>query len=232
MSDDAAPPPPPPAPRESRLRQVVDFSGLLAFGLAFLIMRLRGLDGDEALVNATWFLVAGSAVGVAIGLIVERRLALLPLLVGGFALVFGLLTLLTGDGLWVKLKVTILNSCLAIALLGGLWLGKQPLRALLGTVIPINDRAWRTLTFRYGLFFLAVAVTNELIRSEALVGWAAQQLGRTDIDPADVWVSFRGVLWIASSVFGLSQIPLIMRNLTSTDQPVDPMAPTRPDTAP
>ena len=233
MSDDAAPPPAPaPAQKESRLRQAVDFSGLLAFGLAFLVMRLRGLDGDEALVHATWFLVAGSAVGVAIGLIVEKRLAILPLLVGGFALVFGLLTLLTGDGLWVKIKVTALNLSLAVALLGGLWLGKQPLRALLGTVIPINDRAWRTLTFRYGLFFLAVAITNEMVRSEALVGWAARGIGRGDVDPADVWVSFRGVLWIASSAFGLSQIPLIMRNLTSTDQPVDPMAPTRPDTAP
>lgn len=230
MSDEAAPPPP--TQKESRLRQAVDFSGLLAFGLAFLVMRLRGLDGDQALVNATWFLVAGSAVGVAIGLIVEKRLALLPLLVGSFALVFGLLTLFTGDGLWVKLKVTILNTSLAIALLGGLWLGKQPLRALLGTVIPINDRAWRILTFRYGLFFLMVAITNELIRSETLVGWGAQQLGRGDIDPADVWVSFRGVLWIASSVFGLSQIPLIMRNLTSTDQPIDAMAPAKPDTAP
>ena len=224
--------PAPEAKKASNLRQLVDFSGLLAFGLAFLVMRLRGLDGDEALVNATWFLVAGSAVGVAIGLIVEKRLALLPLLVGGFALVFGLLTLFTGDGLWVKLKVTILNSCLAIALLGGLWLGKQPLRALLGTVIPINDRAWRILTFRYGLFFLAVAITNELVRSEALVGWAAARMGRGEIDPADVWVSFRGVLWIASSVFGLSQIPLIMKNLTATDQPVDPMAPAEPDRAP
>jgi len=230
MTDAETPPPPPRS--ESRLRQAVDFSGLLAFGLGFLVMRLRGLDGDEALVNATWFLVAGSAIGVAVGLIVEKRLALLPLLVGVFALVFGLLTLFTGDGLWVKLKVTILNACLAIALLGGLWLGKQPLKALLGTVIPINDRGWRTLTFRYGLFFLAVAITNEMIRSEALVGWGARQLGRTDVDPADVWVSFRGVLWIASSVFGLSQIPLIMRNLTATDQPVDAMAPAEPDRAP
>jgi intracellular septation protein len=224
--------PAPVAKKESNLRQLVDFGGLLAFGLAFLVFRLRGLEGDAALVNATWFLVAGSAVGVAVGLIVEKRLALLPLLVGGFALVFGLLTLLTGDGLWVKLKVTILNASLAVALIGGLAMGKQPLRALLGTVIPINDRAWRTLTFRYGLFFAAVAITNELIRSETLVAWGAAQLGRGDVDPADVWVSFRGVLWIASSVFGLSQIPLIMRNLTSSDKPVDPMAPAEPDRAP
>jgi intracellular septation protein len=230
MSDAAAPEPAPKA--DSRLRQLVDFGGLLAFGLAFLVMRLRGLDGDEALVHATWFLVAGSAVGVAVGLIVEKRLALMPLLVGGFALVFGLLTLLTGDGLWVKVKVTALNLSLAVALIGGVLMNKQPLKALLGTVIPINDRAWRTLTLRYGVYFLAVAIVNELVRSEALVGWAAAQIGRGDVDPADVWVSFRGVLWIASSAFGLSQIPLIMRNLTSTDAPVDPMAPTGPDTAP
>ncbi|MBU1384020.1 MAG: septation protein IspZ [Alphaproteobacteria bacterium] len=224
--------PAPEAKKASNLRQLVDFSGLLAFGLAFLVFRLRGLEGDEALVNATWFLVAGSAVGVAVGLIVEKRLALMPLLVGGFALVFGLLTLLTGDGLWVKVKVSVLNASLAVALLGGLAMGKQPLRALLGTVIPINDRAWRTLTFRYGLFFMAVAIVNELVRSEALVGWAATRMGRGDLDPADVWVSFRGVLWIASSVFGLSQLPLIMRNLISTDLPVDPMAPAEPDRAP
>ena len=235
MRDDVAPPAPEqptPARKESSLRQLVDFGGLLAFGAALLVMRLRGMSGDDALVHATWFLVAGSAVGVAVGLIVEKRLALMPLLVGGFALVFGLLTVLTGDGLWVKIKVTALNLSLAVALIGGVLLNKQPLKALLGTVIPINDRAWRTLTLRYGVYFLAVAVVNELVRSEALVGWAAAQMGRGDVDPADVWVSFRGVLWIASSVFGLSQIPLIMRNLTSTDEPVDPMAPTRPDTAP
>jgi len=230
MSD--ADTPRPTVRKESGLRQAVDFGGLLAFGLAFLVMRLRGMSGDEALVHATWFLVAGSAVGVAVGLIVEKRLALMPLLVGGFALVFGLLTVLTGDGLWVKVKVTALNASLAAALIGGVMLNKQPLKALLGTVIPINDRAWRTLTLRYGVYFLAVAIVNELVRSEALVGWAAERMGRPDVDPADVWVSFRGVLWMASSVFGLSQIPLIMRNLNSTDQPVDPMAPAEPDTGP
>ena len=188
--------------------------------------------GDAALVNATWFLVAGSAVGVALGLIVEKSVALMPLIVGGFAIDFGLLTVLTGDGLWVKIKVTVLNASLAVALLGGRLLGKQPLRALLGSVIPINDRAWRVLTLRYGIFFLCVAVANELVRSEALVAWAAERLGRGDLDPADVWVSFRGVLWIASSVFGLSQVPLILGALTSTDEPVDPMAPAEPDQAP
>ena len=213
------------------IRQVVDFGALAAFAATFIFFRLRGLPGDEALVHATWGLVAGSVVAVVVGLMVEKRLALMPLLVGGFALVFGVLTIVFNDDLFVKLKVTVLYGLVCIALLAGLYLKKQPLKALLGTVIPVNDDAWRKLTFRYGLYFGAVAIVNELVRSEALVGWAATRMGYAHVDPADVWVSFRGVLWIASSVFGLSQVPLIMKNLVS-DEAVDASAPARPDTAP
>lgn len=213
MSEDT--PPVLPERKGSSIRHWVDFGGLICFALTFLFFRLRGLEGDQALVNATWALVAGSAVGVAVGLLVEKRLPLLPLIVGGFALVFGVLTLVTQDDLWVKLKVTVLNTSLAIALIGGRMMGKQPLKALLGDFIPINDRAWNILTIRYGIFFGCVAVVNELVRSEALVGWAVERLGMGHVDPADVWVSFRGVLWIASSVFGIANLPLIFRNLVS-----------------
>ena len=213
------------------VRQAVDFGALAAFAAVFLFFRLRGVPGSEALVHATWGLVAGSAVAIGVGLAVERRLALMPLLVGGFALVFGVLTLVFNDDLFVKLKVTVLNASLAIALLGGVWMGKQPLKALLGTVIPVNDPTWRTLTIRYGLYFAAVAVVNELVRSEALVAMATTRMGMTNVDPAYVWVSFRGVLWVASSAFGLSQVPLIMKNLTAEVEP-DVTAPARPDTAP
>ena len=224
MSEHASPP--------AWVRQAVDFGALVAFAGAFLFYRLNGLEGDEALVQATWFLVGGAAIAVVVGLVVERRLALMPLIVGGFALVFGLLTLFTQDDLWVKLKVTILNLSLSILLLGGLKMGKQPLKALLGTVIPINDRAWKILTLRYGLFFAAVALVNEAVRSEALVGWATAQLGYDSVDPADVWVSFRGVLWIASSVFGLSNMPLIIRNLQSEGGDETAVPPPGPNAAP
>ena len=214
------------------IRQLVDFGALAAFAAVYVFFRYaKGLPGSEALVHATWGLVAGAAVAIGVGLMIEKRLALMPLLVGGFALVFGVLTLVFQDDLFVKLKVTVLNGCLAIALLGGVWLKKQPLKALLGTVIPVNDKAWRTLTIRYGWYFLAVAVVNELVRSEPLVGWATQSMGLGHVDPADAWVSFRGVLWIASSVFGLSNIPLIMKNLISDKEP-DVAAATEVETLP
>ena len=208
------------------IRSAVDFGALAAFAAAFVILRARGVESSEALVQATWALVGGSAIALAVGFLVEKRLALLPLLTGGFALVFGLLTLFFDDALFVKLKVTVLNLFLAALLLGGTLMGRQPLKALLGDAIKVNDAAWRTLTLRYGLYFLAVALINEVVRSPAAVTAIWQALGRGTPDPEAVWVGFRGVLWIAASVFGISQLPLIMRNLVKDEPP----GPTSPDT--
>lgn len=208
------------------IRSAVDFGALAVFAAAFVVFRARGLESSEALVQATWALVAGSAIALAVGFFVEKRLAMMPLLTGGFALVFGLLTLVFDDTLFVKLKVTILNLFLAGLLLGGTLMGKYPLKALLGDAIKVNDAAWRTLTMRYGLYFLAVAVTNEIVRSPAAVTAIWTGLGRGTPDAEAVWVGFRGVLWIAASVFGISQLPLIMRNLIKDEPP----GPTSPDT--
>ena len=84
----------------SPVRQLVDFGALLAFMAAYAVNRFaRGLDGQEALVQATWVLVGASALALLVGWIAERRLAPLPLLAGGFA---G-----TGDG------HVVLDPCLA-----------------------------------------------------------------------------------------------------------------------
>ncbi len=214
------------SPNRQWIRSAVDFGALAAFALAFVILRARGVDSSEALVQATWALVGGSAVALAVGFFVEKRLALLPLLTGGFALVFGVLTLFFDDALFVKLKVTVLNLFLAALLLGGTLMGKYPLKALLGDAIKVNDAAWRTLTLRYGVYFLAVALVNEVVRSPAAVTALWSWMGRGTPDAEAVWVGFRGVLWIAASIFGVSQLPLIMKNLTKDEPP----GPTSPDT--
>ena len=47
---------------------------------------------------------------------------------------------------------------------------------------------------------------------------------RTQSD--DAWVSFRGVLWIASAVFGVWQVFFIMKHMVKDDE----AAPVSPDT--
>jgi intracellular septation protein len=103
----------------------------------------RGLDGREAMVQATWVLVAASAVALIVGYVVEKRLAPLPLLTGGFALIFGGLTLFFHDPTLLKIKLTIQNGLLAAVLLGSLPLGRYPFKYLLGDSIKVTDQAWR-----------------------------------------------------------------------------------------
>jgi intracellular septation protein len=197
--------------RPQWIRQAVDFGALAAFMISYFITR--------DMILATWVLVGASAVALIVGYAVERRFAPLPLITGLFALIFGVLTIVTQDDLFVKLKLTVQNGLLAVVLLGSLPLKKYPFKMLLGSAIRVTDAAWRTLTLRYGLYFLAVAILNEVFRSPAAVmaiwdlfGWAAP-------NPNDIWTSFRGVLWIAASIFGISQVPLIMKNMIKDEEP-------------
>lgn len=204
--------------RPQWIRQAVDFGALIAFMAAYFITR--------DMIKATWVLVIASAIALVVGFVLERRLAPMPLITGGFALVFGALTILTDDDLFVKLKLTVQNGLLAAVLLGSLPLNKSPFKALLGSAIKVTDQAWRKLTLRYGLYFLAVAIANEVFRSPAAVTaiWSMLNLGAPD--PNGVWTAFRGVLWIAASVFGLCQVPLIMKNMIKDEDP----GPISPDT--
>ena len=204
--------------RPQWIRQAVDFGALIAFMAAYFITR--------DMIKATWVLVIASAIALTVGFVLERRLAPMPLITGGFALVFGALTILTDDDLFVKLKLTVQNGLLAAVLLGSIPLKKSPFKALLGSAIKVTDAAWRTLTFRYGVYFLCVAIANEVFRSPAAVTaiWSALNLGTPD--PNGVWTAFRGVLWIAASIFGLCQVPLIMKNMIKDEEP----GPISPDT--
>ena len=197
--------------RNSNIRQAVDFGALLAFMAAYVVNRfVRGLDGQEALVQATWVLIGASAIALIVGSVVEKRLAPLPLLTGGFALIFGVLTLVFHDPTLLKIKLTIQNGLLAIVLLGSLPLGRYPFKYLLGDAIRITDLGWRGLTLRYGLYFAAVAIVNEVV-------W------RTQSD--DTWVAFRGGLWIASAAFGIWQVFFIMKHLIKDEETADPVSP-------
>jgi len=72
----------------------------------------------------------------------------------------------------------------------------------------LPDEAWRKLTVRYSLFFLAMAGLNEWV-------W------RTQSDAH--WVLFRMPgLWILALLFSFTQVPLMMKYLHSHQAPPTP----------
>lgn len=184
------------------IRSAVDFGALAAFIATFAVLRLRGVDGEEAMISATWVLMGASALALLVGWLVERRLAWLPAIAGGFALVFGGLTVIFHDSSFMKLKLTVQNGLLAAVLLGSVALGKNIGKTILGAAIAMPDAAWRSLTLRYGLFFAAVAVVNEFV-------WRTQS--------NDAWVAFRGGLQIAAIVFAAANIPFILKHASDPE---------------
>jgi intracellular septation protein len=183
------------------VRGAVDYGGLVAFLAGFLISRAMGVP--QPLVAATWWLVGGSAIALLIGFVAERRIAPMPLIAGGAALVFGTLTLIFNDPVFIKMKPTIMNITFGVALLGGLLAGKNPLKLLMGDALVMSRRAWRVFTLRYGIFFLVLAALNEAV-------WRTQ--------PDEVWVLFRfpGLL-VLTLVFSLAQTPLIMKGMKEAE---------------
>ncbi|MCC7267756.1 MAG: septation protein IspZ [Caulobacteraceae bacterium] len=186
------------------VRGVVDYGGVFAFLVGYLIHR--------DLVQATWWLVAGSAAALLLGLVVERRIAWIPLVGGVAALIFGGLTLIFHDAVFVKIKPTVINLLLGGLLLGGVALKKNLLKALLGESLHLADDAWKTLAVRFGLYYLATAVLNEIV-------WRTQ--------PEPLWVAFRFPgLQIMSVLFVLTQLPFMMKHMKEKGEapPVPPPA--------
>ncbi len=177
-------------PSSAAVRAGVDYAGPLGFLVGYFVTR--------DLVQATWVLVAVSALALAAGFALERRIAPLPLMAGGAALVFGLLTVVFNDPTFVTIKPTVVNFILGAALFVGLALKKNPLKALMGDALKMSDEGWRKLTLRYGLFFWAMAGLNEIVR-----------LTQTDA----VWVVFRMPgLPLLAAAFAVTQVPAMLKD--------------------
>jgi len=200
--DPAAETPTPPAERSRRwVRAFVDYAGLAFFLAALAITR--------SLVQATWGLVVGAAAAVAVGLVFERRIPPMALATAIMAVLFGTLTLVLHDARFIKMKPTILYLGFAGFLLAGLARGKNPLRALMGEVFHLPDPVVRVLTWRYAIFFIVLAVGNEVARRTLDdVAWGYSKL------------AFIGLVFL----FALAQAPLIMKH-TPDEQGPPPPAP-------
>jgi intracellular septation protein len=146
--------------------------------------------------DATWVLVGLSVLAIAVSLIVERRVSPLAGFSAGAAILFGGVSLLLHRNDILQMKMTIVDTLFGAALFGALLLKRNPLKWLLGSALDLPDQTWRVLMIRYGLFFWACAVANEIVR-------------RTQT--TEVWAVFRVAAIVAAVLFGAAQLPLLMK---------------------
>jgi intracellular septation protein len=158
----------------------------------------------DSLLAATAVLMVAVVVSLALSYKWERRVPLMPLVTAVMVLIFGGLTIILRDAIFIKMKPTIVNSLFAVALFAGLAFNKSFLHPLLGHTLALSRLGWRILTWRWAFFFVFLAGLNEVIWrnfSEAF------------------WVSFKAWgMFPITLIFALSQVPLIQRHAPEAPQ--------------
>ncbi|MGO4124858.1 septation protein A [Inquilinus sp. YAF38] len=142
--------------------------------------------------------MAALVVAVALSVRLERRWPIMPMVSCVFVLIFGGLTLWLNDDLFFKLKPTVVNLLFAAILFAGLATGRNFLKLMMGTVFELDELGWRILTWRWAVFFVVLAVINEIVwRNFSFSFWAGFKLF--------------GILPL-TLVFAMAQMPVLMRH--------------------
>ncbi len=178
---------------ESGTRQLLKFVVELGPLVVFFLTNARA-----GIFWGTGLFIGATLISLAASRILFGRIPVMPLITAFVVVVFGGLTLLLQDELFIKLKPTIVNGIFAAVLFGGLLSGRSLLSYLFGDVFALTEEGWRKLTFRWACFFVFLALLNEL----------AWRLLTTD-----QWVTFKvfGIMPI-TMVFALSQMGLLQRH--------------------
>jgi intracellular septation protein len=173
----------------SLLKFITDFGPLLIF---FTVYYKSGNNLSIAIPP----LIIATLIAVLISYIVEKKIPYLPLIGGIIISIFGGLTLYFNNPVFLYMKPTIINIIFAIVLIfGKVFLNQNFLKFFFNNAIQMNEIGWDKLNYRWIIFFIFLALLNELV-------WRTQ----TEI----VWVNFKvwGILPL-TFVFTAFQIPLI-----------------------
>jgi intracellular septation protein len=128
---------------------------------------------------------------------ITRHLPIMPVVTAIIVLVFGGLTLVLHDATFIKVKPTIIYALFGAVLLGGLFFNKPLLGVVFDSLFHLTEEGWRKLTWRWAIYFFALAVLNEIV-------WRNTS--------TNVWVDFKvfGVTPL-TFLFAALQTPLLKK---------------------
>ena len=173
----------------SFIKLFIDIGPLAVFFIYYKV------SGD--LIEAILPLMLATIISVVISYILEKRIPIMPTLGAGIVIIFGGLTIIFDNKIFIFMKPTIINIIFAAILYGGIILKKPLLKYLLGSALELEEEGWTILTQRWAAFFIALAILNEIV-------WRTMS--------EEFWVSFKvfGILPI-TFIFTMTQFPLIKK---------------------
>lgn len=191
------------------LKQVLELGPLVLFFAGFFLLKadsytVAGHVFDRFILLTALFvpltIVATGALWLLTGSLSRMQVFTLVLVV-----LMGSLSVWLNDERYIKMKPTALYLAFAAILFFGLLRGQSYLHSLIGSVLPMHPAGWMILTKRFALFFLALALANEII-------WRSLSTG--------TWLSFKlfGVTG-AMFLFLLAQHKVFSTYMIDEDKP-------------
>ncbi|MFQ5623730.1 MAG: septation protein A [Paracoccaceae bacterium] len=189
------------------LKLVLELGPIILFFVAFRMAPVDPAGGPEAaelakILFATMVFIPAILIALAISWALSRKLPRMAVITAVVVVIFGGLTLWLRDGTFIKMKPTVLYLLFAGILGYGLLRGQSYLRYLMDELLPMDRTGWMIFTRRFIVFFVALAVANELI-------WRGMG--------TDAWVNFKTFgLPAANFVFIFSQMGLFSKYATES----------------
>ncbi|GAA4741018.1 septation protein A [Sphingomonas daechungensis] len=197
------------AKQSSSWTMLLDYGPLIVFFVAY---KLAGSGLQGSLVATLAFMVA-VIISIAVGLLVVKRVSPMVWISTALILGFGAITLYLRDPKFIQMKPTFIYLGFAAMLGGGLLRGKALLKWLFGPVFPgLTEEGWRKLSLNWALFFLALAVANEVMRATLTF---------------DTWLTIK--VWgvtVVSLVFAVANMPMLLRHGLDPERKAESIAET------
>jgi intracellular septation protein len=179
----------------------IEFGPIIVF---FIALSFLG-STDQGFITSTTIFSALTAVALIVSYIYEKRIAWFPLIAGVSVVFFGFLTFILKEPMLFIFKDTLYNGLFGVFLLVGVVFKKGLLKSLFVALFDMSDRGWYILSLRWGVFFVLLAIGNE-------ISW--RFFGR------DVWVAYKFWSTIATVIFGFYQITLSKKYRNDTASPL------------
>jgi intracellular septation protein len=188
---------------------LLDYGPLIVFFVAY---KLAGSGLQGSLVATLAFMVA-VLISIVVGLAVVKRVSPMVWISTILILGFGAITLYLRDPRFIQMKPTFIYVGFAALLGGGLLRGKALLKWLFGPVFPgLTEEGWRKLSRNWALFFLALAIANEVMRATLTF---------------DTWLTVK--VWgvtVVSILFAIANMPMLLRYGLDPEKKADAIAET------
>jgi intracellular septation protein len=160
---------------------------LSEFGPLVTMFVINAVYGINA---GTWALVITTVMAIAVMYYMFHRPPVFPLIASSVTIMFGALTLITQDAMWVQIKVTIFNALFAAFLIGGLYWKRNFFKYVFGKTFHYTDEGWNKFTWSFALFFILTAVANEYVRLTFKEDQFYDFLGH-HMNGVNVWILFK-----------------------------------------